>query len=247
MVRVLVVDDDLMFRRGLSTSLRTSGYEVDEAKSASEALSYVRQRPIDIVLVDINMPGTNGVEACQRLRAIAPQAGIIMLTVRDAEDDKVQALEVGADDYITKPFRFRELVARIQALSRRTGVGEALTAPVIKIGELELELEHRTLRKNGSLVHLSPKEFDLLAFLMQHRDVPVTHTKLLRALWGPEYGDEPDYLRSYIKMIRKKIETDPSRPAYILTEPRIGYRFRDPSVSLPVQPLDEDDDPELED
>jgi two-component system KDP operon response regulator KdpE len=228
-VSILVVDDDPAFRKGLAVSLKTSGYAVDLARNAQEALHYVRERPVDVILLDINMPEIGGVEACHRIRALAPRSGIVMLTVRDTEDDKVQALEAGADDYITKPFRLRELIARIRAVLRRTGTDAALATPVLRVGLLELETEHRILRKAGREVHLTPKEFELLAFLMQHRDIPVTHARLLRAVWGSEYGNEPDYVRSYIKALRKKIEDDPGRPAYILTEPWVGYRLRDPN------------------
>jgi two-component system, OmpR family, KDP operon response regulator KdpE len=245
---VLIVDDDPTFRKGLAASLKTSGYSVDVARNGEEALQYVRERPVDVVLLDINMTGMNGVEACHRIRALAPQAGIVMLTVRDTEDDKVQALEAGADDYITKPFRLRELVARLRAILRRTGADAAPQTPVLRIGQLELELEHRVLRKAGRDIHLSPKEFELLVFLMQHKDVPLTRARLLRAVWGPEYGNESDYLRSYVKALRKKIESRPTQPEYILTEPWVGYRFRDPSdpdspysVSDPDTDSDEDD------
>jgi two-component system KDP operon response regulator KdpE len=227
-IRILLVDDDPGFRKGLAASLKASGYPVDLARNGEEALHYVRERPVDVVLLDINMPEIGGVEACRRIRAIAPRSGIVMLTVRDTEDDKVQALEAGADDYITKPFRLRELVARIRAVLRRTGADPVLPVPVLRIGQLELEMEGRTLRKTGKEIHLSPKEFELLAFLMQHKDVPVTHARLMRAVWGSEYGNEPDYLRSYIKAVRKKIEDNPRRPEYILTEPWVGYRLRDP-------------------
>jgi len=239
---ILVVDDDPTFRQGLRASLRTSGYDVDTARNAEEALRYVRQRPVDIVLLDINMPGLGGVEACRRIRAAAPQAGILMLTVRDTEDDKVRALEAGADDYVTKPFRLRELVARLRAVLRRAGAEGTTQNPVLRVGKLELELEHRTLRKAGKQVHLSPKEFELLALLMQHQNVPVTHARILRTIWGPEYGDEPEYLRSYVKTLRKKIEDDPSHPEYIVTEPWIGYRFRDPSDPDATLPSIEGDD-----
>jgi len=225
---VLVVDDDPTFRRGLSASLKTGGYAVETVRNAEDALEYIRQRQVDIVLLDINMPGMGGVEACRRIRAVAPPVGVVMLTVRDSAEDKVQALEAGADDYITKPFHLQELLARLRALLRRRGSGKATPTPVLRFGELELELENRLLRKAGKEIHLSPKEFELLAFLMQHEDVPVTHAKILRTIWGPEYADEPDYLRSYVKTLRKKIEDNPARPEYILTEPWVGYRFRDP-------------------
>jgi two-component system, OmpR family, KDP operon response regulator KdpE len=227
--KILVVDDDPAFRQGLRASLKSSGYEVDVARNAEDAMEYVRQHPVGIVLLDINMPGLGGLEVCRRIRAAAPHAGIVMITVRDSEDDKVAALETGADDYLTKPFRLRELLARLHAVRRRT-IGEGLAqAPVIRVGELELFVEHRTLRKAGKDIHLAPKEFEILALLMEHQNVPLTHAKMLRTIWGPEYGDEPEYLRSYIKMLRKKIEDDPTHPRYILTEPWVGYRFRDPS------------------
>ena len=230
------------FRQGLRASLKTSGYAVDVARNAEQALEYVRQRPVDVVLLDINMPGIGGVEACRRIRAAAPQVGILMLTVRDTEDDKVLALEAGADDYVTKPFRLRELIARLHAVLRRTGVEGRAQTPVLRAGKLELELEHRTLRKSGEEIRLYPKEFELLALLMQHQNVPVTHAKILRTIWGPEYGDEPEYLRSYVKTLRKKIEDDPAHPEYIRTEPWVGYRFRDPSDPDTAPPsFDEDD------
>jgi two-component system KDP operon response regulator KdpE len=243
---VLIVDDDPMFRKGLAASLKTSGYSVELARNAEEALHYVRERPVDIVLLDINMPEIGGLEACQRIRALAPQSGILMLTVRDAEDDKVQALGAGADDYVTKPFQLRELIARMGAVLRRLGSGPELNTPVIRVGRLELELEHRVLRKAGKEIHLSPKEFQLLAFLMQHKDVPVTHVRLLRAVWGHEYGNEPNHLRSYVKTLRRKIEDDPGQPQYILTEPWVGYRLRDPhdpnSPAAEPAPAPVDDD-----
>ena len=241
-ISVLVVDDDPTFRQGLRASLTKTGYGAETARNGQEALEYVRERPVDIVLLDINMSGMSGVEACRRIRAAAPQAGIVMLTVRDTMDDKVLALEAGADDYVTKPFHLPELVARMRAVLRRTGVEAAPLAPVFRAGDLELDVEHRLLRKAGREVHLSPKEFELLALLMQHMHVPLTHARILRTLWGPEYGDEPDYLRSYVKTLRKKIEDDPAHPEYILTEPWVGYRFRDPSdPDAAPQSLEADD------
>ena len=243
-ISILVVDDDPTFRDGLRASLKAGGYGVETARTAEQALAYVRERPIDVVLLDINMPGIGGVEACRRIRAIAPQTGILMLTVRDSEDDKVGALQAGADDYVTKPFRFRELVARLHAVLRRTGAAAAPPTPVLRSGELELEVERRALRKARHEIHLTPKEFDLLVFLMQHKGIPVTHAKILRTVWGPEYGDEPDYLRSYVKTLRKKIEDDPAHPEYILTEPWVGYRFRDPSDPDSAPPSLDSDDPD---
>jgi two-component system, OmpR family, KDP operon response regulator KdpE len=226
---LLLVDDDPAFRQALRASLKSNGYPTDAVRNAEEALEYIRERPADIVLLDINMPGLGGIEACRKIRTVAPQTAIVMLTVRDTEADKVLALEAGADDYVTKPFRLGELVARLRALLRRTGAEGTPLSPVLRAGDLELELERRTLRKAGRTIHLSPKEFDVLAFLMQHKNVPVIHAKILRTIWGPEYGNESDYLRSYVKTLRKKIEDDPAHPQYILTEPWLGYRFCDPS------------------
>jgi two-component system KDP operon response regulator KdpE len=152
-----------------------------------------------------------------------------MVTVRDAENDMVRALEAGADDYVTKPVRLRELVARMRAVVRRRDAASATEPAVIRVADLEIDLEGHRVRKAGDLVHLTPTEFELLALLMRNRGVPVTHAKLLRAVWGPEYGTELDYLRSYVRTLRKKIEDDPARPKYLLTEPWVGYRFCDPS------------------
>jgi two-component system KDP operon response regulator KdpE len=217
-------------RRGLRTSLRANGYEVEEARSGEEAVQIVGERTADLVLLDMNMPGMGGVEACRRLRSALPAAGIVMITVRDSEDDTVQALEAGADDYITKPFRLRELLARLSAVMRRGHAESQPATPILRAGRLELDPEHRTVRRDGKELHLSPIEFDLLQYLMRHPDIPLEHSKLLRAIWGPEYGHELEYLRTYIRLIRRKIEKDPTQPEYIITEPWQGYRFRNPSL-----------------
>jgi two-component system KDP operon response regulator KdpE len=237
---VLVVDDEFALRKALRKSLTASGFEVEEARNGEEALGAVRQRSFDLVLLDINMPGIGGVEACKRIRGLMPQTGIVMITVRDSENDKVDALEAGADDYVTKPFRLRELIARLRAVLRRMHAHDATPTTTLVAGELEIDLERRVLRRTGQPVHLAPKEFELLAFLMQNQGVPLTHAKLLRTVWGVEYGNELEYLRSYVKMIRKKIERDPSKPEYILTEPWVGYRFRNPSdPDGPLAPAEE--------
>jgi two-component system KDP operon response regulator KdpE len=226
---ILVVDDETSLRHALRSSLAASGFVVEEARTGEEAVEAVREHPFDLVLLDINMRGISGVEACRRIRAFGPHIGIVMVTVRDTEDDKVRALEAGADDYITKPFLLRELVARLRAILRRTHLEHGNDASVLHAGNLELDLERRRLSRGGEEIHLSPREFDLLGFLMKNQGVPLTHVKLLRAIWGPEYGNELEYLRSYIRMLRKKIEDDPAKPSYILTEPWVGYRFHNPS------------------
>ncbi len=228
-IHVLVVDDEPVLRKVFRTSLAASGFVVVEARSGEEAVDILPQHPFDLVLLDINMPGIGGVEACREIRALAPKIGILMVTVRDAENDMVRALEAGADDYVTKPVRFRELVARMRAVLRRLDAGSATEPAVIRVADLEIDLGRHCVRKGGDLVHLTPTEFDLLALLMRNRGAPVTHARLLRAVWGPEYGTELDYLRSFVRTIRKKIEDDPARPKYLLTEPWVGYRFCDPS------------------
>ena len=225
--KVLVVDDEPPLRKVLQTSLTARGFTVDEAGSAELALEMIPQGAFDLVLLDINMPGMGGMEACRRIRTVAPHIAIVMVTVRDAEADIVQALEAGADDYITKPFRFGELVARLRAVVRRTA-GENAGITSLQAGELEIDFDKRSLRRSGNEVHLTPKEFDLLALLMKNEGMLLTHTKLLRAIWGPEYGEELEYLRSYVRTLRKKIEVDPAQPKYILTEPWVGYRFQNP-------------------
>jgi two-component system, OmpR family, KDP operon response regulator KdpE len=229
-VRVLIVDNDGAMRSALRASLAAQGYLVTEARSGEQALAQLGQQPVDVVLLDVEMPGIGGLEACRRIRSTLPQAGIIMVTVCDEEDDKITALEAGADDYITKPFSHRELLARLRAVSRRLGFEQPAKAAGFKVGDLELDLNRRILRRCGEEVHLSPTEFSLLAYLMQHANIPIEHGKLLRAIWGPEYGSELEYLRTYIKRLRRKIEHDAIKPEYLLTVPWLGYRFRDPSM-----------------
>ena len=228
-LKVVFADDDPAMRRSLCAALKAAGYAVEEARDGEQAVRMIRERPADLVLLDINMPGMGGIEACRRIRAALPSAGIVMITVRETEDDIIQALEAGADDYLTKPFRIRELMARLGAVIRRLRGPAEPETPILRAGKLELDVGHRSLRKGGDEVHLSPIEFDLLLYMMQHREVPLDHARLLRAIWGPEYGQEYEYLRTYVRMIRKKIEDHPARPEYILTEPWLGYRFHDPA------------------
>ncbi len=228
-ISVLVIDDEPALRKVIRASLAAIGFIVEEVGTGTEAIGVVEHRPFDLILLDINMPGVGGIETCRLLRSRAPNTGILMITVRDAEDDKVRALEAGADDYVTKPFRFRELIARMKAVLRRTHAELTNEPVIVSAGDLKINLTRRILWRAAEEIRLSPREFDLMAFLMKNQGAPLTHVRLLRAVWGPNYGHELEYLRSYIRMLRKKIERDPARPEYILTEHWVGYRFRNPA------------------
>jgi len=227
---ILVVDDDASVRRALHTTLRTLGFSISEASSGEEAIQLARATRHDVILLDINMPGMDGLETCRQLRRVLPRSSICMLTVRETEEDKVNALDAGADDYVTKPFHIRELTARIRAAFRRLHVLENKHT-TIRIGDIELDPARRQVFKAGNFVHLTPKEFDLLHYLMAHADLPITHGRLLNAVWGPEYGDEVEYLRTFVRQLRKKIEDNASDPKYLLTDLSIGYRFRETDVT----------------
>jgi two-component system, OmpR family, KDP operon response regulator KdpE len=222
---VLVVDDEPRRRRMLCTSLRSSGFAVEEAGTTEAALAVLKEQIVSLVLFDLDMPGESGIELCRELRAAGQSIGIVMVSGRDAERDMIQALEAGADDYVTKPFRLGELTARCRAVLRRVHVDHTANDAPISAGDLELDLDRRLLRKCGKVVRLTPTEFNLLAFLMKNQGIPLAHAKLLRAIWGPEYGEELEYLRSYVRLLRKKIEDDPAQPKYLVTEPWLGYRF----------------------
>jgi two-component system, OmpR family, KDP operon response regulator KdpE len=226
--QALVVDDEACFRKVLRTSLAAAGFTITEARSGEEAVAILDRCTFDLVLLDINMPGIGGLEACREIRAHRPKIGIVMVTVQDGESEMVRALEAGADDYITKPVRFRELVARLRAVLRRLQTARGVEDALLRAGELELDINRHVLYRQGEMVHLTPTEFELLALLMQNQGAAVTHTRLLRSIWGAEYGTELDYLRSFVKTLRRKVEEDPAKPKYILTEPYIGYRFCSP-------------------
>jgi two-component system KDP operon response regulator KdpE len=228
--RILVIDDEPQIRRIMRTTLITAGYEVDDAKTAEEGLLKVREFRPDLVLLDINMPGMGGLAACRELRA-DPNVAIIMLTVHNTEAAKVEALDAGADDFVTKPFSTPELLARIRAALRRIPVGQSAPSR-LRIGELTIDFAARTVARGTTSSHLTPKELDLLRYLTQHANEAVPHRELLQAVWGPDYGDQVDYLRAFIKSLRKKVEPDPAHPRYIMTEPWIGYRFSGSLESL---------------
>jgi two-component system KDP operon response regulator KdpE len=226
--KVLIVDDDASIRRALHTTLSALGFEIEEASSGEQAVSFVRTERYDAVLLDINMPGMGGIAACRSLRQLAEGLPILMLTVRDSADDKIDALDAGADDYITKPFHVGELTARVRSAVRRSQVARGESETAITIGDIVLDRERRLVRKSGAIVHLTPKEFDLLYCLMSHAGKPLTHARLLTSVWGTEYGNELEYLRTFVRQLRQKLEEDPSSPEYILTDPYIGYRFKQP-------------------
>jgi two-component system KDP operon response regulator KdpE len=224
---ILVVDDEPQIRRVLRSTLSSQGYVIIDAKTGEEAVESVRKHRPDLVLLDVNMPGMGGIAACREIRQ-ASEAPILMLTVRNAERDKVAALDAGADDYVVKPFGIEELLARIRAALRRYAPGDALPPFVSK--ELTLDFESRQLTVRGEEVHLTPKEFDVLRHLIANQGKPLTHRRILQSVWGPDYGEETENLRVVINQLRKKIETDPAHPKYIRTEPWVGYRFQPPPV-----------------
>jgi two-component system KDP operon response regulator KdpE len=225
---VLVVDDEMSIRRALHTTLQKLGFKTVEAARGEEALSLLRTTTFDAVLLDINMPGMNGIDTCRKMRALYPRIPILMLTVRDSEDDKVEALDAGADDYITKPFQLRELTARMRAAMRWTKVpspAQEPEMPVLHVGDIELDPVRRTVKKANRIVHLTPKEFELTHQLMSFAGRPIPHSRLLNSVWGPEYGGELEYLRTFVHQLRKKLEDDPANPQYLLTDAHVGYRF----------------------
>jgi two-component system KDP operon response regulator KdpE len=222
--RILVVDDEPQLRRIMRTTLIGAGYEVDDAKTGEEALEKVREFRPDLVLLDINMPGMGGVAACRVMREDINIA-IIMLTVRNTEKDKIEALDAGADDFVVKPFSTPELLARIRASLRRVPAAPQSSQERIRAGSLVIDFAARTVTNGDASFHLTPKELDLLRYLTQHANQAVPHRELLQAVWGPDYGDQVDYLRVFIKSLRKKIESNPGEPEYIITEPWVGYRF----------------------
>lgn len=222
--RVLIVDDEPQIRRVMRTALTTNGYEPYEARTGEEALEGLREFSPEVILLDMNMPGMGGMAACRALRAVS-EVAIIVLSVRDREADKIAALDAGADDYLTKPFSVNELMARIRAnLRRLPGQGEQ-TEPVVISDELTVDSSTRRVIVQGRPVRLTPKEFDLLQYFLSNANKPIAHRKLLQTLWGPDYGDEVEYLRVFVSQLRKKMEADPAHPRYIVTEPWVGYRF----------------------
>ena len=222
--KILVVDDDPQIRRVMKTTLVSHKYEVIEARNGQEALGRISEELPDLVLLDLNMPEMDGLETCHHLRS-GSDVPIVVLSVRNTEKDKVAALDAGADDYVTKPFGIEELLARIRAALRRAPTSPESGPHLVNTRDLDIDFDTRIVRVKGKPTRLTPKEFDLLRYLVSQAGKPVSHRELLQAVWGPDYGDEPEYLRVFINQLRKKIEPNPSKPKYILTEPWVGYKF----------------------
>jgi two-component system KDP operon response regulator KdpE len=224
--RVVIIDDEPSLIKFVSQNLRARGYDVADAANGLEGIERVKEYKPDLVILDINMPGMDGFEVCSYIRQFS-DAAIIMLTASGHEGDKIRALDLGADDYLTKPFGIGELMARVRAVMRRVSQAETRTArrEQVSAGDLNVDFEHRRVSVKGSPVKLTPTEFSLLEQLVTRPDVVVTHRELLSNVWGAEYRDETEYLRVYVGRLRRKIEDDPANPRYLLTEPGVGYRF----------------------
>jgi two-component system KDP operon response regulator KdpE len=208
-------------------SLTTEGYEVEDASAGEEALRKLRAKRYDLMILDMNMPGMGGLEVCRQARESSDLA-ILMLTIRNTEQDKVQALDAGADDFITKPFGMPELLARIRAALRRMPLSPDTAPQRLTLENVEVDFQTRKVIAHGQEIRLTPKEFDLLRYLVAHPNKALSHRELLQAVWGPDYGEQVEYLRVFIKQLRRKLEPQPDKPRYILTEPWVGYRFHLP-------------------
>ncbi len=222
---VLIVEDDTPLRQSLANTLVALGFEVREVGSGELGLANLQSKSVEVVLLDLNMPGMGGMAACAKMRTLHPKLPIIVLTVRDSDEDKIAALDAGADDYVTKPFRIPELAARVRAAVRRSRQPDDSDVRALEIGEIRLDPVAYQVTRGGEDLHLTPKEFELLHLLMRYAGRPITHHRLLRLVWGEEYGNEREYLRTYISQLRRKIEENPAEPKCLLTENHVGYRF----------------------
>ncbi|HZT95885.1 MAG TPA: response regulator transcription factor [Chloroflexota bacterium] len=227
MTRILIVDDDPAIRRALQRNLTARGYEVSSMESGEDALREAAERTPELVVLDLMLPGMSGIEVCRELRAESP-VPILVLSARGEERAKVRALDLGADDYLTKPFGMDELLARVRALLRRQPSLPTSEDAQISVGALSLNPGDRTVTRGGLPLELTPREFDLLHFLMRHQGKVLTHRLLLSELWGPDYFSETQYLRVFVNRLRRKIEDDPAHPRYLVTDPGVGYRLLSP-------------------
>jgi two-component system, OmpR family, KDP operon response regulator KdpE len=223
--RVLVVDDEPQILRALEMKLRNAGYAVDTAATAKGALAQAAMRPPEAVILDLLLPDGSGTDLCRELRK-RTQAPILILSAVGDEQEKISALDAGADDYVTKPFSGDELLARLRAALRRT---TPPADPVIEVGTLRVDRDKRAVSVDGKPVQLTPIEYELLRLLAENEGKLLTHPAILRAVWGPAYSEESNYLHVYVSHLRRKIEPDPARPRYILNQPGVGYRLVSPS------------------
>jgi len=223
---ILVIDDESAMRRFLRVSLESHGYRWVEADSGREGLAQAAQRNPDLVLLDLGLPDQDGLEVTSRLREWAKMP-IIVISARGQEEDKVRALDAGADDYLTKPFGVNELLARIRVALRHAYGAAGPSAPSIEVGGLKLDLERREVFVDGREIHLTPIEYKLLTLLAKHAGKVLTHRQILKEVWGPNQSDHVHYVRVHMAELRKKIEQNPARPTWLVTEPGVGYRFRD--------------------
>lgn len=225
--RVLVVDDEAPMRKYISANLKARGYSVLTAEDGTEALKLIDEHPIDLLILDIMMPGPDGLEVLRHVRRDM-DVPVVMLSARGRETDKVEALDAGADDYLTKPFGVEELLARVRAALRRVGSAPTGPLPPYRSNGLEVDFSARRVRRDGVDVSLTPKEYDVLAHLARNAGKVLTHRQILQAVWGAEYGDEADYVWTYVRRIRRKLEPDQEQPRYLLTEAGVGYRMANP-------------------
>ncbi len=225
-IKILVADDEPKIRMFIRANLEARGYEVHLAQDGAEAVEVAGCVLPGVIVLDVNMPRMDGIEACRRIREFATMP-IIILSVRGDEKDKVRALDEGADDYVTKPFSVEELLARIRVALRHSA-SVPVASPVFTAGDLEVDLAKRVVKRKGKVLKLTGTEYQLLAYLIAHHGKVLTHKELLHNVWGPEYGGESEYVRVFIRQLRRKIEDDPANPRFIVTEPRIGYRFVKP-------------------
>ena len=231
--RILVVDDEPQIGRMLRTQLTARGYQVDHVSSGNDGLLAVGEQPPDLVLLDLGLPDMDGIEVARRIREWSA-VPIIFLTVRDEERTKVQALDVGGDDYVTKPFGIPELLARVRAVLRRKQEQPANAGPVFASGDLRVDFAARQVTVSGQEVRLTPTEYELLRLFVLHADKTLTHRQLLTQIWGPEATTETQYLHVFIRQLRRKLEPDPSKPRHFVTEPGVGYRFRSQPITAAV-------------
>ena len=225
--RILLVDDEVAIQRAVAPLLRSRGYEVEVAGTGTEALKLFSERPPDLIVLDLGLPDLEGTEVCRRIRSTS-RVPIVVLSARGAEADKVNALDLGADDYVTKPFGPEELLARIRVALRRLASEDEPASGLFRAGDLAIDYDRRRVTRGETEIRLTPKEFELLSLLVRHFDRVLTHRTILKAIWGPNAVEQPEHLWTLIAQLRKKIEPDPTHPRYLLSEPWVGYRFAMP-------------------